>query len=107
MYSQQQRMERLKQFLEENPRDILSLYAMAMEFQSLGELEQATAFLDRVLAVDAGHAASYFQKASILIKLGRIDQARATLTAGIPKAIEGGFLHSRDKMQELLKQIGK
>jgi tetratricopeptide (TPR) repeat protein len=98
-------MEKLTEFLAENPQDMRALYALAMEYKSSGELETALDYFDRALQIDPGHVASYFQKALVLLNLGRTEPARLTLEAGIPKAIEAGQLHARDKMRELLEKL--
>ncbi len=105
MVDQRQRMEKLTAFIEENPRDVLALYSLAMEYKSLGDSAKALEYFERVHQADPGQVASYFQQALVQISTGQKDQARATLEVGISKAVEAGHLHTRDKMRELLERL--
>jgi tetratricopeptide (TPR) repeat protein len=97
-----ERIGQLEEFLKQDPNDLFSLFAMAMEFQSLERFADALEYFDRVLAIDSHHVPVYYQKAQILVKLVKIDDARNTLKAGMPEAVKSGQLHARDRMQELL-----
>jgi tetratricopeptide (TPR) repeat protein len=99
---QEERITQLKEFLKQQPSDMFSLFAMAMELKSLERFDESLAYLDRVLAVDAGYVAAYYQKALLLVKLSRLSEAKDVLQIGMPRAVEAGQLHARDRMRELL-----
>ncbi len=103
--TQNERIEKLKAFLELDPKDSFLLFAMAMELKSQQHLNEALDYLDRVLAIDPDVTAAYFHKAQILIHLSRRDEAKNILQAGIPRALGTGHFHARDKMKELLEQL--
>jgi len=99
---QNERIEKLTEILENQPNDLFSLYAMAMELKSLEKFDESLVYFDRVLSLDPGCVSAYYQKAQVLVKLSKIVEAREILQAGIPHAVEAGQLHARDRMRELL-----
>jgi tetratricopeptide (TPR) repeat protein len=99
------RRQRLEQMLKENPDDPFLLYGLAMDQQSAGEDEAAVAGFDRVHAVDPSYVAAYFQKAQILARLSRTDDARDTLRAGIAAARATGDDHAIAEMSEFLNSL--
>jgi tetratricopeptide (TPR) repeat protein len=101
--TQEERIAKLNEFLKQDPNDTFSLFAMAIELKSLERFSEALDYFERVLAIDPGYVSVYYQKAQILVKLARLDDARITLQTGMPLAVEAGQLHARDRMRELLE----
>ncbi len=102
---QNERIKILKKIVEQSPRDTLALYALGLEYKSLGEMKTAVEFLERLLKADSGYVPGYYQKALVHLTLDQKREAIQTLTAGLPKAVEAGQLHARDKMRELLDTL--
>jgi predicted Zn-dependent protease len=103
--TQEERIIKLNEFLQQNPGDTFSLFAMAMELRSLNRRDEALDYLNRVLAIDPNYVPGYFQKAEILMEMSRTQEARQVLLDGIPKAVEAGQFHIRDRMQEKINKI--
>ena len=99
------RRDQLQQMLQESPNDTFLLYALAMEERSGGDDVAALAGLDRVLSVDAGYVAAYFQKGQILTALERIEEARQSLQEGITVAQQAGDAHAATEMTEFLATL--
>ena len=99
------RLEKIRQMLEDNPRDPFLLYGLAMEQQSAEDWESALASLDRVREVDPQYVAAYFQRGQILARLDRTDEARAILEAGIAVGREVGDDHAVGEMSEFLQTL--
>jgi tetratricopeptide (TPR) repeat protein len=99
---QEERIAKLKEMLAQSPDDLFSLYAMAMELKSLGRFDESLNCLNKVLALAPESVSAYYQKAQILVKQSQIQAARETLEAGMPRAVEAGQFHARDRMRELL-----
>lgn len=100
-----ERIEKLQEFLKRDPADGFALFAVAMEFVGQKRFEESLPYFDRLFEVDPDHVTAYFQKAKVLAKLGRYDQVRETIQAGLPRAQASGQFHARDKMQELLDDL--
>jgi tetratricopeptide (TPR) repeat protein len=102
---QNERIKTLNKIVEQNPKDSLALYALGLEYKSMGELGTAADFFDRLLKIDPDNVPGYYQKVLVHLQQGRKDDAVKVLKAGIPKAAEAGHLHARDKMRELLDSL--
>jgi len=100
------RIEQIRRMLQAEPDDVLLNFALAMELMNAGRNEQALLQFDRVLEIDPHYTAAYIQKAKLLASLGRSDEAREVLRAGIAAAESAGDSHSTDKMTELLQAMG-
>jgi len=102
---QSERINILTEIVRQNPKDALALYALGLEYKSLGDNEKALDYFERLLKLDPENVPGYFQKALVHLNLGQKDEAIKVLTAGIPKAVETGQLHARDKMRERLELL--
>jgi len=92
--------------LEGSPDDVFLNFALAMEHAKAGEHEAALARFIRVGELDPNHTASYFQRAQILIGLGRKPEAKAVLADGIAAAQRAGDKHAASEMSQTLSLIG-
>jgi tetratricopeptide (TPR) repeat protein len=102
---QQKRIEKLLVRLSQNPNDSFLLYALGMEYKSLGDFPKTLNYFERVIASDAGFVPVYLQKAMVHRHLGELTKCRFTLEAGLSHAIESSQLHARDKMIEMLEML--
>ncbi len=100
------RREKLLAMLAKQPEDAFLHYALAMELVKDGDPDAALASFDAALKLDAGYVAAYYQKANILIFMGRTEDARTTLDAGISAARAKGDAHSEEELRTLLSTIG-
>ncbi|MEM1062703.1 MAG: tetratricopeptide repeat protein, partial [Planctomycetota bacterium] len=64
------RRERIEQMLRDDPGDPFLRYALAQEFVSEGNPEEALKAFDALLADEPEHVPSYFQKAKVLNEEG-------------------------------------
>ncbi|MEM7812005.1 MAG: tetratricopeptide repeat protein [Planctomycetota bacterium] len=99
------RRERIEQMLRDDPGDPFLRYALAQEFVSEGNPEEALKAFDALLADEPEHVPSYFQKAKVLNEEGETDDAVATLRAGIAVARRVGDDHAAGEMGEFLELI--
>jgi len=99
------RIAKLKELLNSDPSDTFALFALSMEFFSQGQLAESVEYFDRLLKIDPDYVPAYYQKAQALARMGQYRQARDTLQAGLPHAIQTGQFHARDKMQEFLNHL--
>lgn len=101
----QDRIEKLKEFLEEDPHDSFSRYALALEYAGKGEAQIALAYLQEVLARDPGYVPAYHQLGINYAKLGNSAEAGDILRKGISVATEQGDLHACSEMKEALDEL--
>ncbi|MEM9065135.1 MAG: tetratricopeptide repeat protein [Planctomycetota bacterium] len=76
-------IDQIRSMLESDPDDAFLRYALAQELAKAGEHDEAIAEYDRVIAIDAHEHYAYFHKARSLEACGEIEQAIATLEAGL------------------------
>ncbi|HEY4222092.1 MAG TPA: tetratricopeptide repeat protein, partial [Myxococcota bacterium] len=77
----------------------LPSYGLAMEYRSLGRLDDAIAAFERVHELDAKYVAAYFMCAQVHAERGAADHARAELDRGIAAARAVGDDHALSEMQ--------
>ena len=99
------RLETLKQFLEKDPNDSFTRYALALEYNSLGELETASVYLKEVIDRDTHYLPAYHQLGQIYAKLNRPSEAKAVYRKGIEIAHATGNSHAKEEMTEELETL--
>jgi predicted Zn-dependent protease len=99
------RKERLQEMLADDPNDPFLHYGLAMESVSEGNDEEAAVRLLELTGRTPDYVPAYQQAGQALLRLGRNDEARAILQAGIRAARAGGQHHPADEMQGMLDGI--
>ncbi len=99
------RIEILKGFLNENPNDSFSRYALALEYTKLGQHDDALRELETVKNNDPGYVATYFQLGQLYQKLGRSHEAEKTFRTGITVAAKAGDDHTRSELEGALEGL--
>jgi tetratricopeptide (TPR) repeat protein len=99
------RIAQLKEFLENDPNDSFTRYALALEYSGLGETPLAISLLLEVLERDAAYVPAYQQLGYQYQKLDRKDAAVQVLRRGIEVAREQSDTHAQREMQDALDEI--
>jgi tetratricopeptide (TPR) repeat protein len=100
------RIDTLLGFLEEDPADSFSRYALAMEYAKLERYADAVAEYQTLVANDPEYVATYYQIGKLFERLGRSDDAREAYRSGIAVAGRKGDGHTRDELTEALSALG-
>ena len=99
------RLEQLEALLASEPNDVFLNYSLAMELAKAQRWEECLARYDRVIVLDPTYIAAHAQKGKTLIDLGRKEEARQALAAGIERAQAAGNRHAKDDMEQLLRAL--
>lgn len=99
------RLEQLEKLLEAEPDDAFCLYGLAQEHAKRGNTEQAIAYYDRTLLVDPAYCYAYYHKARAQEDAGRIDDAVATLRAGLAQAKAVGDVKAAGEISAFLDTL--
>jgi Tfp pilus assembly protein PilF len=99
------RIEILKGFLNENPNDSFSRYALALEYVKLGQDDDAVHEFETVKGNDPAYVATYFQLGQLYQKLGRSHEAEKTFRTGITVAARAGDDHTRSELEGALEGL--
>src|SRR3984957_14630254 len=100
--AQKTRREMLEQFVADKPADAFARYGLALECVKLGDDLAATLHFQKLLELNPGYVAGYFQYGQLLSPIGGWSEARKMLSDGIVVAQRPGDLHARDEMQAAL-----
>jgi Flp pilus assembly protein TadD len=99
------RKQQLEEMLAEDPNDPFLRYGLAMEYVSQGDDERAVRCFQELCAAAPDYVPAYHQRGQALVRLGRVDEARAVLQDGIRAAHQGGNAHAEEEMQVLLASL--
>src|SRR5579875_3160566 len=99
------RLEILKQMVEQDPNNAFARYGLAMEYVNSGDLDRATEEFRTLLRHDENYAAAYLHAGQALEKLGRTDEARALYEKGIEVTTRKGDLHTRSEIAAALSLL--
>jgi Tfp pilus assembly protein PilF len=99
------RIEILKGFLNENPKDSFSRYALALEYVKIGRNDDAVQEFETVKANDSDYVATYFQLGQLYQKIGRTHEAEKTFRTGITVAAKLGDEHTRGELEGALEAL--
>ena len=100
------RLEMLKEMVAQSPADAFLRYGLATEYANAGDLTQAAAEYQELLAANPDYAAGYFHGGRTLEKLGRLEDARAIYEKGIEVTGRTGDAHTRSELQAALDILG-
>ena len=105
MEVEKSRLEQFKEFVELDPTDTFSRYALGMEYMGAGDYQQGIEQFDEVIRLDSTDAAAYFQAANACEILNENDRAKDYLRKGIQAAEKKGDKHAKDEMTAALEKL--
>jgi Tfp pilus assembly protein PilF len=105
METEKSRLEQFKEFVDMDPSDTFSRYALGMEYMGVGDFENAIAQFEEVTKIEPANSAAYFQSANACERQGDIVRAKEFLRIGIQVATEKGDRHAKDEMTAALEKL--
>ena len=99
------RIEILRGFLEHEPRDSFSRYALALEYVKAGQTADARREFEFVMENDPDYVATYFQLAGLYKNLGLRHEAEKTYRTGITVASKAGDAHTQSELEGALEAL--
>ena len=92
------RIEILKGFLQEEPKDSFSRYALALEYVKAGDDGEARKLFENILNVDENYVGSYYHLAKLLERNEEREAAIKWYELGMLKAKENGDMHAYNEL---------
>ncbi|HAL55852.1 MAG TPA: hypothetical protein DCP63_05095 [Bacteroidetes bacterium] len=99
------RISKLKEFLDLDPNDSFSRYALALEYAALDDSVQAAALLEELLRRDPDYVPAYQQLGYVYQRISRREDAVAVFKRGIAIATQQHDQHAAGEMREALDEI--
>jgi len=101
------RREKIEAMLVDEPGDVFLRYSLALEFEKEGDHDRSLAGLTGLMKDATPYVPAFFMAGQQLVKLERINEARAALRNGIEEARRQGNAHAAGEMSELLASLGR
>ena len=96
------RLAALQQFLQDDPDDPFTRFALAQEHAKRGETTPALAYYEGLVRDRPDYVGTYYHLGALYRALGRDDDALATYRAGVDAATRAGDAHARAELQGAL-----
>jgi tetratricopeptide (TPR) repeat protein len=96
------RLDMLDTMIAKGSQDPFVHYARAMELRSLERFDDALAAYQQVMQTFPDYVPTYLMAGQVAERLGRLDEARAALEAGIAAAQRTGDGHALGELRGLL-----
>ncbi|MEI9807889.1 MAG: tetratricopeptide repeat protein [Bacteroidota bacterium] len=99
------RIEKLKDFLLQNPADSFVQHALALEYIKLGNDTEAGKLFEAILARDPGYTGSYYHLAKLLERNGDTDGAIKVYEKGMEEAKKKGENHAYGELRGAYEEL--
>jgi len=96
------RLDTLLAFLEEDPSDAFTRFALAQEYARSGDTEAALRHYETLRREQPSYVGTYYHLGKLLDSLGRKDEACSVYREGIAEATRARDLHARAELQTAL-----
>jgi Tfp pilus assembly protein PilF len=99
------RIDQLKSFLEADPNDSFTRFALALEYQKAGQIHDAKEFFVYIITHDPEYVGVYYHLGKLYETEGNLTKASETYTKGIDVALASKDLHAANELREALLSI--
>lgn len=93
------RLDQLLAFLLDDPTDAFTLYALATEYRSIGNVAEAWKYYDQLLRDHPAYVGTYYHAASLLTELNRREEAEQVYRTGLTEARKQSQHHAAAELQ--------
>ncbi len=99
------RLEKLLEFIKNEPNDEFLKYALATEYLRLGDNDKALAYYEDLVNNHPGYVGTYYHLGKLYEMLNRKDDAVKTYETGMKVAREKRDNHSFSELQSVYNQL--
>ncbi len=101
----QSRIEIFEETIRQSPTDSFAHYALAMEYEKVGQFEDSVALYRKIIGFDPAYVPAYQMCGQLFMRLGRHDEAREVLSAGLAAAQRTSNPKATQEIQGLLEEL--
>ncbi|MDG5766851.1 hypothetical protein QA596_05175 [Balneolales bacterium ANBcel1] len=101
----QDRIAKLKAFLQEDPDDSFSRFALALEYQKTGDHQTARSLFEHIRDKDPGYIGVYYHLGKLYQMTDEPRLALKTYTNGITIARNAGDHHAATELEQALQEL--
>lgn len=99
------RIEKLKQFLLENPSDSFVQHALALEYIKIGDDGSARNLFEELLAANPAYVGSYYHLGKLLERNGDTESAVKIYERGMIEAKKAGEMHAFGELRGAYEEL--
>ncbi len=99
------RLPLLQQLLDSSPNDSFALFAIAKEYEGMGDLQQALDFYQRLQTTNPGYVGLYYHLGKLYEKLEQQPEALVAYRLGMEVAQKAGDRHSWGELNEARMEL--
>ena len=99
----QERLQKLQEYLGNDPSDPFLVYAIAQEYDRGGEETEAENWYRRLLKDHPAYVATYYHFGKLLERTGKSTEAVQMYEIGIEVAMKAGDRHAAGELREALE----
>ena len=100
-----ERIEKLKEFLHQNPTDSFLQHALALEYIKIGEDIKARQLFEEILQRQPDYIGSYYHFAKLLERTGEQEMAIVWYERGMAAAKNAGDAHAYNELQMAYEEL--
>lgn len=101
----QDRIEALKQLLEQEPHDTMLLFGLGNEYFGAGQYAEAIPYFEEAVRVDPAYAAVYVYLARAYEETNQPDMVRQTVERGWEPAVRSGDHNLIDEIEAIRERL--
>lgn len=100
-----ERIDAMKQFIEQYPDNPFPRYALALEYKNAGRHQESVETFRALQARTSSYVPTYLQLGMLLEEMGLIDDAKAVYAQGVVTARSAGDGHALGELQGRLEGL--
>lgn len=95
----------LKSFLEQDPNDSFTHFALAMEYKKVGNIQQSKSIFEKLVVEDPDYVGTYYHLGKLLEQIGNTEAAKNVFTDGIKIAEKVGDQLATSELKQALLEL--
>jgi len=100
-----ERIQKIKEFLQQNPDDNFLQHALALEYIKLGEDGSAKELFENILTRDPGYIGSYYHLAKLHERNEEVEQAKKVYEKGMEESKKAGENHTYSELRSAYEEL--